>query len=103
MDANAKVPPAQPVAEPLQYPSKPASTPSQDQPPAVAPPDVPAYIAEPADYRLVIDKDPISGTFIYKTVDRSTGETVAQFPSDEIVTLRDSADYMAGTVFKAQV
>jgi flagellar protein FlaG len=103
MDANAKVPPVQPVTEPLQPPAKPDSTPSQDPQPVVTSPDTPAYVADPADYRLVVDRDPISGTFVYRTVDRMTGETVAQFPSEEIVAFRDSADYMTGTVVKAKV
>jgi flagellar protein FlaG len=96
MDTNAKVPPVQPVTEPLQH--QPTTSP-QDQQALAATPSVPADIAQPSDYRLVIDKDPVSGTFIYRTVDRATGETVGQFPSEEIVRLRDSADYMAGTVF----
>lgn len=103
MDTNAKVSPVQPTPEPTQYPSKSDTTPSQDQQ-AVAPsPDIPADIADPADYRLVIDRDPLSGAFVYRTIDRSTGSTVAQFPSEELVQLRDSADYMAGTVFDGKV
>ena len=109
METNAKVPPVQPVTEPPQpepqpgLQSKPDSTASQD-PQSISPSSgAPAYIAEPLDYRLVIDKDPISGTFIYRTVDRLTGETVAQFPNEEIVRLRDSADYQVGTVFNGKV
>lgn len=99
METNAKVPPVLPVAEP---PPPQSATPVQD-PQALTSASVPAYVAEPADYRLVIDKDPISGAFIYRTVDRITGETVAQFRSEELVRLRDSAAYKAGTVFDGKV
>lgn len=93
MDTNAKVPPVQPVTDP---------TPPQTKSQATSQPNtlsVPAYIAEPTDYRLVIDKDPISGTFVYRTVDRATGETVTQFPSEQLMKMRDSGDYKAGDVF----
>jgi flagellar protein FlaG len=103
MDTNAKVPPVSPVAEPSTSQTKPDPTPSPDQQSAGASLSVPAYIAEPADYRLVIDKDPVSGLFIYKTVDRVTGETVTQYPDAEVVRMRDSADYTAGTVFSGKV
>jgi flagellar protein FlaG len=103
MDTNAKVSPVQPATEPDQHPSTPESTPAKVRQSLPASPNVPAYIAEPLDYRLVVDKDPVSGAFIYRTVDRVSGETVSQFPSEEIVKLRDSADYQAGTVFNGKV
>jgi len=102
METNAKVQPVQPVTEPPQRQSNPVSTPAQPPQSLSASPSVPAYIDEPLAYRLVIDKDPVSGTFIYRTVDRMSGETVAQFPNQEIVRLRDSADYKAGTVFNGK-
>ena len=102
MDTNPKVPPAQPVNEPIQFPSKSESTPVQEPQP-LATLSAPAYIAEPADYRLVIDKDPISGAFVYRTVDRFSGETVSQFPNEELVRLRDSADYISGTIVDKKV
>jgi flagellar protein FlaG len=102
MDTNAKVPPVQPVTEPPQTQTRPEAQ-SAVQQPALVPPGVPAYIAEPADFRLVIDKDPVDGSFIYKTVDRFTGETVTQYPSAELVRMRDSADYKAGTVYSSKV
>jgi flagellar protein FlaG len=98
MGTNAKVPPVQPVTEP----PSPGSTPSQDAQSVSASPSIPAYIAEPADYRLVIDKDPVSGMYVYRTVDRMIGETVAQFPNDELVRLRDNAAYKPGTVFNGK-
>ena len=50
------------------------------------------------DYRLVIEQGPRMGSYIYKTVDRNTGETIKQFPREEVVKLFDSPDYSTGTV-----
>lgn len=50
------------------------------------------------DYRLVIEQGPRIGTFIYKTVDRSTGETVRQYPREEILKLIEDPGYSAGAV-----
>jgi flagellar protein FlaG len=50
------------------------------------------------DYRLVIEKDGATGSYIYKTLDRSTGEVVNQFPREEVLKLRDSPAYQAGQV-----
>ncbi len=50
------------------------------------------------DYRLVIEEGPRQGTFIYKTVDRTTGETIKQYPREEVVKLIDSPLYATGTV-----
>jgi hypothetical protein len=103
MDANGKVPPVEPVTDPHQNQPKPDTTPSHDQQSLAALQNIPAYITEPIEYRLVVDKDPVSNTFIYRTVDRLTGETVAQYPNEEIVRLRDSAGYKPGTVFDGKV
>ncbi|MFN3558204.1 MAG: flagellar protein FlaG [Brevundimonas sp.] len=51
-----------------------------------------------ARYRLVIEEGPKSGSFIYKTMDRLTGEIVKQFPREQVVDLMRSADYSAGAV-----
>jgi flagellar protein FlaG len=99
MNTNPKVPPVYPVPEPSQSQVRPESTPShQQQDIAASAPSIPAYIAEPAVYRLVIDKDPVSGTFVYKTVDRVTGEIVTQLPCEEVIRLKDSASYTAGSL-----
>ena len=51
-----------------------------------------------ADLRLVIEEDQSSGTFVYKTLDRRTGEIVRQFPREQVVRLKDTADYTPGDV-----
>ena len=57
---------------------------------------------QPGDLRLVIEHDEASGEFVYKTVDRRTGETLQQFPREEVLRMRDGADYESGDVFDGQ-
>jgi flagellar protein FlaG len=75
---------------------------SPDASPADRPSKAPAPVdngPQPGDLRLVIDQDPGSGEYVYKTVDRRTGETLQQFPREEILKLRDAARYEAGKVY----
>jgi flagellar protein FlaG len=51
-----------------------------------------------ARYRLVIEEGPQKGSFIYKTLDRVTGEVVRQLPREDIVQLMASGDYAKGAV-----
>jgi flagellar protein FlaG len=51
-----------------------------------------------ARYRLVIEEGPTAGSFIYKTLDRVTGEVVRQLPREQIVSLMQTGDYSAGSV-----
>ena len=55
-----------------------------------------------ADLRLVIEEDRVSGTYVYKTVNRRTGEIVQQLQRDEVLRLRDEADYLAGDVIRTK-
>lgn len=50
-----------------------------------------------ARYRLVIEEGP-SGSFIYKTMDRVTGEVVKQLPREQVVDLMQTAEYSSGSV-----
>ncbi|RZI98270.1 MAG: hypothetical protein EON90_14120 [Brevundimonas sp.] len=50
-----------------------------------------------ARYRLVIEEGP-SGSFIYKTMDRVTGEVVKQLPREQVVDLMEAAEYSSGSV-----
>lgn len=73
-------------------------------------PVAPAVVAPPAveapshntDLRLVIEVDRVSGGFVYKTLDRRTGEVVRQFPRDEVVRLKDAAGYTPGDVIDSR-
>ncbi len=62
--------------------------------------DAPAQ--DPADLRLVIEKDKASGTYVYKTVDRRTGDVVQQFPNEQLLRLRQAESYEAGAVITAK-
>ena len=57
---------------------------------------------QPGDLRLVIEHDDASGAFVYKTVDRRTGETLQQFPREAVLKMRDGPDYETGDVFDGQ-
>jgi flagellar protein FlaG len=72
---------------------------------SVAQPDSPPAGGDsapsPADLQLVIEDDTKAGCFVYKTIDRRTGEVVSQFPRDQILKMREADSYTAGTVIKA--
>ena len=51
-----------------------------------------------ADYRLVIEEGPRRGSFVYKTINRTTGELIRQFPREALVKLAEDTRYQAGTV-----
>lgn len=53
-----------------------------------------------ADFRLVIEEDAATGSFIYKTLDRRTGEVVQQFPREEVLRLRTSPEYHPGQIIE---
>lgn len=54
---------------------------------------------EPAtQYRLVIEEGPTMGSFIYKTLDSTTGEVVRQFPREQVLRLAEAQKYDAGSV-----
>ncbi len=56
-----------------------------------------------ARYRLVIEQGPRAGSFVYKTLDRETGEIVRQLPSEDLVQLRQNGNYGAGAVIDTTV
>jgi flagellar protein FlaG len=52
--------------------------------------------------RLVIEEDGQSGSFIYKTLDRITGEVLSQYPREEVLKMLSRRDYSAGDVIKTR-
>lgn len=56
-----------------------------------------------AQYRLVIEEGPRAGSFVYKTLDRETGEVVRQLPREEVVSLGRQDDYDLGAVIDTTV
>jgi flagellar protein FlaG len=61
-----------------------------------------AAAPDPADLRLVIEEDEASGSYVYKTVDRMTGQVVFQLPREQLLRLRDNPIYEAGDVIRAK-
>ena len=57
---------------------------------------------DPVDMRLVIEEDQASGSYVYKTVNRLTGEVLMQFPRDTVLKLREQVDYEAGAVIRTK-
>jgi flagellar protein FlaG len=62
-------------------------------------PRVEATGPQPGDLRLVIEQDEDTKQFIYKTVDRRTGETLQVLPREDVLKLRHAAGYGPGAVF----
>jgi flagellar protein FlaG len=56
----------------------------------------------PADLRLIIEEDPASGSYVYKTLDNRTGEVVQQFPIEQVLRLKQEDHYSAGTIITAR-
>ena len=52
--------------------------------------------------RLVIEEDRSSGSFVYKTVDRVSGEVLAQYPREELLRMQHREEYAAGDVIKTR-
>ena len=57
---------------------------------------------DPADMRLVIEEDKASGSYVYKTVNRLTGEVVQQLPREQVLQLKEQVDYEAGQVVRTK-
>jgi flagellar protein FlaG len=86
--------------------------PSVQRPPAVpdtvsaATPSAAALAASTGpseeDLRLVIEPDKSSGGFIYKTMNRLTGELVSQFPREDVLRMRDASNYVPGALVAAK-
>jgi flagellar protein FlaG len=70
--------------------------------PAPAPKAAPAKAPEIHAVRLVIEEDRSSGSFVYKTLDRVTGEVLAQYPREELLRMLSREDYAAGDVIKTR-
>ena len=92
------------VAKISATPDQTFSQPAPQSPPAADTGSIQSRIAQgaldQADLRLVIEEQ--AGSFVYKTVDRRTGEIVAQYPREDILKLHDDTDYAAGAVINAK-
>ena len=79
----------------------PSQTPASSQP---SPEDkAPASTGpDPIETRLIIEQDQASGSYVYKTVNRLTGEVVQQLPRAEVLKLRDELHYAAGKLVRTE-
>jgi flagellar protein FlaG len=59
----------------------------------------PADGPQPGDLRLVIEQDSASGAYVYKTVDRRTGDVLQQFPREDVLRFKQAEHYDPGEVF----
>lgn len=57
---------------------------------------------DPVDLRLVIEEDSASGSYVYKTINRRTGEVLQQFPRADVLKLQEETRYAAGTVIDTE-
>ena len=92
---STNIAPVSPIQDSGVYPTRPVIGPDTIAPPPESP-------HQNADLRLVIEEDQHSGTFIYKTLDRRTGEVVKQFPREEVVRLKETPDYAPGDVIDSR-
>lgn len=78
-----------------------ASAPRAAAPEKAAPVERPAPAdgPQPGDLRLVIEQDSKTGTYVYKTVDRRTGDILQQFPREEVLRFKQAEHYDPGEVF----
>ena len=88
MESNAKIARIVPVAAP----SGAATSGDFDRSPASQ------QAEQAARYRLVIEEGPSAGSYVYKTLDRVTGEVVRQLPRDQVVELMKGGNYASGSV-----
>ena len=58
---------------------------------------------EDVDLRLVIEEDLVAQSYVYKTINSRTGEVVQQYPRDEVLKMRENANYHAGGVIRTKV
>ena len=88
----AVTPAPDPGVSPTQASAPPAKA---SEPPAAAGPDL-------LDLRLVIEHDQASGSYVYKTINRLTGEVMLQLPRAEVLKMHQGSGYAAGTVIKTE-
>ena len=87
------------VPMPMELPS------GQSQPQVAKPKEgesgasVPKFQPSPSsDLRLVIE--PSGGSYVYKTIDRRTGEVIWQYPMEDVLKMRNQDSYSAGVVIR---
>ncbi len=82
-----------PLVQPAPAPAS-ATTSEKNQAPSTP-------IDDQADLRLVIEEDKAAGSYVYKTIDPTTGKVVSQVPREALLKLREAADYKPGSIVNA--
>jgi len=57
---------------------------------------------EDLQLRLVIEEDLAAQSYVYKTINSRTGEIVHQYPREEVLRMREDANYHAGGVISTK-
>jgi flagellar protein FlaG len=57
----------------------------------------------PTNSKLQIEHDEDTGTFIYRSVDPETGEVLRQWPSEQLLKLREHLSEMEGMLFDKEI
>ena len=57
---------------------------------------------EEVNLRLIIEEDLAAQSYVYKTVNSRTGEVVQQYPREEVLRMREDANYQAGGVIRTK-
>ncbi len=52
--------------------------------------------------RLTIDKNPTTGGWVYKAIDRSTGKVVSELPQETAMQMQKSEEYQAGSIINSE-
>ena len=62
----------------------------------------PSEAVDPGDLRLIIEDDEVDGVLFYKIIDGRTGVVVQRLPREQVLSLRDEKNYVAGQVIKTR-
>jgi len=57
----------------------------------------------PSNSKLQIEQDKETGTFIYRSIDAETGEVLRQWPSEQLLKLREHLAELEGMFFDVKV
>ena len=57
----------------------------------------------PGNSKLQIERDKTTGTFIYRSIDADTGQVIKQWPSEQLLALREYLTQMEGMLVDKKV
>lgn len=101
MDTKAAANAPQPDPAKLQTPNLPTAQSREPEPAPKPKPEAPPA-PDQVEMRLVIEMDQASGSYVYKTINRLTGEVILQLPRAEVLRMKDGAEYEMGSVIRTK-